>query len=80
MSKSSFDNEGFQIVKSKKSTKNLTRLPNHSTDFVKQEAQVDIDKAICRIQSAVEELRQSEYFINISKSVKSQLTRTQKNS
>ncbi|XP_053604730.1 SRR1-like protein isoform X1 [Plodia interpunctella] len=69
MSKSSFDIEGFQIVKSKKSSKKQTRLPRRDINFVKQELEVDIDTVITRIQSAVEDLRNSEYLTELSKSV-----------
>ncbi|XP_053604731.1 protein FMC1 homolog isoform X2 [Plodia interpunctella] len=52
MSKSSFDIEGFQIVKSKKSSKKQTRLPRRDINFVKQELEVDIDTVItCKMAS-----------------------------
>ncbi|KAG6447902.1 SRR1-like protein [Manduca sexta] len=70
MSKSNVDSDGFQIVKSKRSTKNKqTKVPPKNLQFHGEDVNIDVATSVCRIQSSVEELKVSEYFKSITNTV-----------
>ncbi|XP_026753534.2 uncharacterized protein LOC113513749 isoform X2 [Galleria mellonella] len=69
-----FDSDGFQIVKTKRFSKNKqTKIPIKQNNFEKQEVSIDIEKSARRIQSAVEELRNSKYTEEALKAVPASL-------
>ncbi|KAJ0183111.1 hypothetical protein K1T71_001087 [Dendrolimus kikuchii] len=64
------DSDGFQIVKSKRNNKNKqTKIPPQVKDFIKTDIDIDVEKAIGRISSAVDDLKQSQYFEDVIKPV-----------
>ncbi|XP_059053008.1 SRR1-like protein isoform X1 [Achroia grisella] len=64
------DSDGFQIVKTKRLSKNKqTKIPTKQTNFETQEVIIDFEKSTRRIQTAVEELRNSKYTEDALKSV-----------
>ncbi|XP_045769405.1 SRR1-like protein [Maniola jurtina] len=69
MSKPEIDSDGFQIVSSKKSYKKNTLVPLNKQKFHKNEIKIDIEKSHRRIQSTVEELKDSEYLKSVIKAV-----------
>ncbi|KAM3960041.1 uncharacterized protein ACR2FA_005840 isoform 2-T2 [Aphomia sociella] len=70
MSKSSVDSDGFQVVKTKRFSKNKpTKVPNKQINFEKSDITIDVEKSIRRIQTIVEELRHSKYTEEVFKSV-----------
>ncbi|CAB3254466.1 unnamed protein product [Arctia plantaginis] len=63
MSNVDIDNDGFQKVKSKRLSKNKpTRIPPKAIQFDKRDVVVEVEKVFQRIQSAVEDLRVSNYL------------------
>ncbi|CAG4929104.1 unnamed protein product [Colias eurytheme] len=70
MSQPKFDNDGFQIVSSKKSFKNKsTKVPRKPSDFSVQNIDIDLVKAQRQIDSAIEVLQESQYLKDVIKSV-----------
>ncbi|XP_073955362.1 uncharacterized protein isoform X4 [Choristoneura fumiferana] len=70
MSKKQFDNDGFEIVPSKRNSKNKqTKIPSKDSKFCEQDTFINIDKTIKRINSAVDDLRASNYLEHFLKSV-----------
>ncbi|XP_063381950.1 SRR1-like protein isoform X1 [Cydia fagiglandana] len=75
MSKQQVDSDGFQIVSSKRFSKNKqTKIPSRESKFEEQEAIIDVDKAIKRIQSAADDLRASDYWKHVLESVSTVLS------
>ncbi|XP_049872795.1 SRR1-like protein isoform X1 [Pectinophora gossypiella] len=67
---SKFDSDGFQIVTSKRFSKNKpTKIPAKEALIEKEETLIDIEKAISRINSAVDDLKVSNYLKEVSVSV-----------
>ncbi|XP_075975141.1 SRR1-like protein [Anticarsia gemmatalis] len=74
MSNPNFDSDGFQKVKSKRSSKNKpTKIPAKETHFDNQNIIIDVEKVIQRIRSSVDDLRLSDYLEGFLKSVSSLL-------
>ncbi|KAI8421480.1 hypothetical protein MSG28_009535 [Choristoneura fumiferana] len=70
MSKKQFDCDGFEIVPSKRNSKNKqTKIPSKDSKFSEQDTFINIDKTIKRINSAVDDLRASNYLEHFLKSV-----------
>nr|XP_004930685.2 uncharacterized protein LOC101740940 isoform X3 [Bombyx mori] len=70
MSRSVIDNDGFTLVKSKRSSKNKqTKIPEKSFSFTNSDIEINISKTVRKINTAVEELKISTYFENVAKSV-----------
>ncbi|KAI8421481.1 hypothetical protein MSG28_009535 [Choristoneura fumiferana] len=75
MSKKQFDCDGFEIVPSKRNSKNKqTKIPSKDSKFSEQDTFINIDKTIKRINSAVDDLRASNYLEHFLKSVSTVLS------
>ncbi|XP_045499436.1 SRR1-like protein [Colias croceus] len=70
MSQPKFDNDGFQIVSSKKSFKNKsTKVPRQPSDFCVRNIDIDLVKAQRQIDSAIEVVQESQYLKDVLKTV-----------
>ncbi|XP_068634019.1 SRR1-like protein isoform X1 [Battus philenor] len=64
------DDDGFQIVTSKRASKNKqTKIPHNQKQFIKHENNINIEASYCRILSAVDDIKSSHYFNDVLKSV-----------
>ncbi|CAK1585157.1 unnamed protein product [Parnassius mnemosyne] len=70
MPKQELDGDGFQIVTSKRCTKNKqTKVPRKEVEFIKQENYINVETSYQRVLTAVDEIKESNYFSDVQKAV-----------
>ncbi|CAG4974816.1 unnamed protein product [Parnassius apollo] len=68
MSQQEIDGDGFQIVTSKRRTKNKqTKIPRKEVEFIKPENYIDVEASYQRVLTAVDEIKESDYFSDVRK-------------
>ncbi|VVD06061.1 unnamed protein product [Leptidea sinapis] len=68
---SKLDNDGFQVVSSKRASKNKsTKLSHQSQEFWKREIEINTESCHRRIISAREDVLASQYLIDVLKAEK----------